>query len=85
MFVLLNERLISSIWKTSTPAVTIRNRSDETHRALRVHAAYQGRSTKAEIRETIEAAARPRGRTRLGSLLAAICRPSELPETTDNI
>lgn len=55
-------------------AVTIRNLSDETHRALRARAAYNGRSTEAEIRDTLEAAVRPSGRVKLGSLLAAIGR-----------
>jgi len=43
----------------SMPAVTIRNLSDETHRALRLRAAHHGPSTEAEIREIIEAAVRP--------------------------
>lgn len=60
------------------PAVTIRNLSDETHRALRVRAAHHGRSTEAEIREIIEAAVRPPERIKLGSLLAAIGRDAEL-------
>jgi antitoxin FitA len=56
------------------PAVTIRNISDETHRALRARAAYHGRSTEAEIRDILEAAVRPSERVKLGSLLAAIGR-----------
>ena len=48
------------------PAVTIRNLSDETHRALRVRAAYHGRSTEAEIRNILEAAVRPSERVKLG-------------------
>lgn len=60
------------------PAVTIRNLSEETHRALRVRAAHHGRSTEAEIREIIEAAVRPTERVKLGSLLAAIGRDAEL-------
>jgi plasmid stability protein len=60
------------------PAVTIRNLSDETHRALRVRAAHHGRSTEAEIREILEAAVRPSQRVRLGSLLASIGREAEL-------
>jgi plasmid stability protein len=60
------------------PAVTIRNLSDETHRALRVRAAHHGRSTEAEIRDIIEAAVRPSERVKLGSLLAAIGRDAEL-------
>jgi plasmid stability protein len=62
----------------SMPAVTIRNLSEETHRALRVRAAHHGRSTEAEIRAIIEAAVRPPERIQLGSLLAAIGRDAEL-------
>lgn len=60
------------------PAVTIRNLSDETHRALRARAAHHGRSTEAEIRDILEAAVRPSGRVKLGSLLAAIGRDAEM-------
>lgn len=60
------------------PAVTIRNLSDETHRALRVRAAHHGRSTEAEIREILEAAVRPSERVKLGSLLASIGREAGL-------
>ncbi|MGM4914841.1 FitA-like ribbon-helix-helix domain-containing protein [Rhizobium sp. 768_B6_N1_8] len=60
------------------PAVTIRNLSDETHRALRVRAAHHGRSTEAEIREILEAAVRPAERVKLGSLLATIGREAGL-------
>jgi antitoxin FitA len=63
------------------PAVTIRNISDETHRALRARAAYHGRSTEAEIRDILEAAVRPSERVKLGSLLAAIGRDAELSNT----
>lgn len=59
-------------------AVTIRNISDETHRALRARAAYHGRSTEAEIRDILEAAVRPNERVKLGSLLAAIGSDAEL-------
>lgn len=59
-------------------AVTIRNLSDETHRALRVRAAHHGRSTEAEIRDILEAAVRPPERVKLGSLLVAISRDAEL-------
>ncbi len=54
--------------------VTVRNLPDEVHRALRVRAAHHGRSTEAEIREILEAAARPPERIKLGSLLASIAR-----------
>lgn len=60
------------------PAVTIRNLSDETHRALRVRAAHHGRSTQAEIRDIIEAAVLPPERVKLGPLLTAIGRDAEL-------
>jgi plasmid stability protein len=60
------------------PAVTIRNLPEETHRALRVRAAEHGRSTEAEIRDILEKAAKPEGRIKLGSLLAAIGREAGL-------
>ena len=62
------------------PAVTIRNISEETHRALRVRAAHHGRSTEAEIRDILESAVRPAERVRLGSLLAAIGREADLSD-----
>ncbi len=55
-------------------SVTIRNLSDETHRALRVRAATHGRSTEAEIRDILDQATRPPERVKLGSLLAQIGR-----------
>ncbi|NTA84064.1 plasmid stabilization protein [Agrobacterium tumefaciens] len=59
-------------------AVTIRNLSDETHRALCARAAYHGRSTAAEIRDILEAAVRPSGRVKLGALLGAVGRDAEM-------
>src|ERR1700721_1422921 len=53
-------------------SVTVRNLPDETHRALRVRAAQNGRSTEAEIREILEATVRPNERLKLGSALAAL-------------
>lgn len=55
-------------------SVTIRNLSDETHRALRARAASHGRSTEAEIRDILDQATRPPERVKLGSLLAQIGR-----------
>ena len=52
------------------PAVTIRNLSDATHRALKVRAAQHGRSAEAEMRDILETAVRPDARLRLGSALA---------------
>jgi plasmid stability protein len=54
------------------PAITVRNLSDETHRALKARAAAHQRSTEAEVRAILDAAVRPPDRVRLGSLLAGI-------------
>lgn len=56
------------------PAVTIRNLSDEAHRALKVRAARHNRSTEAEMRAILEAAVRPQGRMRLGTALSEMSR-----------
>ena len=56
------------------PAITVRNLSDETHRALKLRAARHGRSTEAEIRDILEAAVRPAQRLRMGDALAALGR-----------
>jgi antitoxin FitA len=53
------------------PAVTVRNLSEDTHRALKARAIKHGRSTEAEIREILEAAVRPETRVKIGSELAA--------------
>lgn len=60
------------------PAITIRNLSAETHRALKMRAAQHGRSTEAEVRDILEQAARPQNRVRLGSLLAEIGREARM-------
>ncbi len=52
------------------PSVTVRNLTDATHRALKLRAAQQGRSTEAEIRFILDAAVAPK--VGLGSSLAAI-------------
>jgi plasmid stability protein len=56
------------------PAVTIRNLPKETHRALKLRAAQNGRSTEAEIRTILEEAVHPKERLRIGSELAAFGR-----------
>lgn len=61
-------------------SVTVRNLPDEVHRALRIRAATNGRSTEAEIRDILETAVRPRERVKLGSLLASIAREAELTD-----
>lgn len=38
------------------PAITVRNLSEETHRALKARAAAHGRSTEAEVRAILQAA-----------------------------
>jgi plasmid stability protein len=60
------------------PAVTIRNLSDEAHRALKVRAAHHGRSTEAEIRDILEEAVRPANRLRIGSAMAELSREAGL-------
>jgi plasmid stability protein len=55
-------------------AVTIRNLSDEAHRALKRRAAQHNRSTEAEMRAILEAAVRPEGRLLLGTALSAASR-----------
>jgi plasmid stability protein len=55
-------------------AVTIRNLSEEVHRALKVRAAQHNRSAEAEMRAILEAAVRPEGRLRLGTAIAEISR-----------
>jgi len=56
-------------------AITIRNLSVETHRALRMRAAENGRSTEAEVREILNQAVRPADRLRIGSALVETFRP----------
>lgn len=53
-------------------SVTVRNLPDATHRALKLRAAQNGRSTEAEIRFILEGAVAPK--VGLGSALAAIGR-----------
>ena len=55
-------------------AVTIRNLSEETHRALKQRAAKHGRSTEAEIRSILEDAVLPQERLKLGSAIVARMR-----------
>lgn len=56
-------------------AITVRNLSAETHRALRVRAAEHGRSTEAEVRAILDEAVRPRERVKIGSALVEAFRP----------
>lgn len=56
------------------PSITVRNISDEVHRAIRIRAAMHGCSAEAEVRNILEQAAKPEGRLKLGTLLASIAR-----------
>lgn len=56
------------------PTITIRNLSDETHRALKLRAAQHNHSTDAEIRAILEAVVRPEGRIQIGTALADLSR-----------
>jgi plasmid stability protein len=60
------------------PAITIHKLSEETHRALQRRAAQHNRSTEAEIRAILEAAAHPEERIRIGSALSAISKKLHL-------
>ena len=60
--------------------LTVRNITDEVHRALRVRAARHGHSMEAEVREILESAVSPEGRVKLGSLLAGMGRRAKLTD-----
>jgi plasmid stability protein len=50
-------------------AITVRNLSEETHRALRQRAYANGRSTEAEVRAILDDAALPADRVEMGTLM----------------
>ena len=60
--------------------LTVRNVTDEVHRALRVRAAQHGQSMEAEVREILESAVNPQERVKLGSLLADMGREARLSD-----
>ncbi len=60
--------------------LTVRNITDELHRALRVRAAQRGHSMEAEVRDILESAVSPQGRVKLGSLLTDMGRRARLSE-----
>ncbi len=62
------------------PMLTIRNISEEVHRALRVRAARHDHSMEAEVRDILESVVSPQGRGKLGSLLADIGRQARLSD-----
>jgi len=53
-------------------ALTVRNISDETHRALKYMARQHGCSTEAEIRRILDQSVKPEKRVKLGTLLMQI-------------
>ncbi len=59
--------------------LTVRNVPDEMHRALRLRAAMNGRSTEAEVREILENVVKPEQRIRMGDALAERGRQSGRP------
>jgi antitoxin FitA len=61
-------------------AVTIRNLSDEVHRAIKVRAASHNRSAEAEIRDILETVVMPKERVKLGTALWSISREYGLTE-----
>ena len=64
------------------PAVTIRNLSPETHRALKRRARLHGSSTEGEIRLILEEAVRPR--VKIGSELVEFGRRNDLNIVRDS-
>ena len=60
--------------------LTVRNITDEVHRALRVRAAQRGHSMEAEVREILASAVNPKGRVKLGSLLADMGKRAKLSD-----
>ncbi|AXK89172.1 FitA-like ribbon-helix-helix domain-containing protein [Nocardia farcinica] len=62
--------------------VTIRNLSDEVHRAIRQRAAANERSIEAEMRAILTEAVKPTERTKIGTLLAGVI--SEESRLTDD-
>ncbi|MGE0664927.1 MAG: plasmid stabilization protein [Sphingomonadales bacterium] len=65
------------------PSVTIRNLSDEAHRALKARAARHNRSMSAEMHAILDSAVRPVERLRLGTGLANLSR--ELGLTNEEV
>lgn len=60
--------------------LTIRNLPDDVHRALRVRAAENGRSTEAEVREILAAVVKPEPRVLMGDALAALGRKMDFTD-----
>ena len=60
--------------------LTVRNLSDEVHRALRLRATKNKRSTESEVREILASAVIPEQRIRMGAAMTAIARENGLTD-----
>jgi len=60
--------------------LTVRNLPDEVHRALRLRAAKNRRSTESEVREILASVVIPKQRVRMGTAMAAIARGNGLTD-----
>ena len=58
------------------PVLSIRNLPAETHRALKIRAARNGRSTEAEVRAILVGAVEPASHAAIGTELAAFAAAS---------
>lgn len=58
--------------------LTVRNLSEEVHRALRQRASQHGQSMEAEARDILANALHPRGRVQLGSLMQQLGQQARL-------
>ncbi|MDE0307155.1 MAG: plasmid stabilization protein [Albidovulum sp.] len=66
--------------KPTIAMLTVRNLSDEVHRALRVRVALKSRSAEAEVRAILTETVLPEGRASLGTLLTAVGRRAKLTD-----
>jgi plasmid stability protein len=71
---------LNALEETAVAMLTVRNLPDAVHRALRVRAAQHGHSMEAEVREILESTISPKGRMKLGSLLADVGRKAKLSD-----
>lgn len=76
-YIAVNDSIVGEL---DMATLTIRNVSDDVHRALRVRAASNGRSTEAEVRTILESTVRQNERRGIGTALAAIGRTIGLTE-----
>jgi antitoxin FitA len=68
------------LWSADMAMLTVRNIPDGVHRALRARAVRRGHSMEAEVREILESAVSPKGRVKLGSVLADMGRRAKLTD-----